>query len=468
METLAVFGLILHCSAIYTCTTTIMVLGYYCICIGSSAQTFFHCLTCVERYLAVVHPIIYMKLKRSHGVRIRNICIVLAWLLSFETAGFVAMFFPIFPIAVYFSIFSFIIIIVCFCSLAVFCVLICSGMRRDRTKWRAFHTIVAITGTLVLRFYGQISLTILFSSAQVKEFHSSVMLINSSSNISPSSPPACSFNTSLYPVVFSCFSDTKHNIYLHLYTLINLLIILPLYLFILWMGFQRWRYHSSQTSHTDVFTYYMAAVEILTVFGLFSYCSAIYTCITTIMVFGYCCACTVSTAQTFFHCLTCVERYLAVVHPIIYMKLKSSYGVRIRNICIVLAWLLSLGSGGLLAMFFPIFPISVYFSIYVFIILIMCFCSLAVFCVLMCSGMRRDQTKWRAFHTIVAITGTLVLRFYGQIVFMLIFNSIPGMQLYYCEIYFSGTWLCLPSNLVIPLLFLHRNGKLTCHKRNLV
>ncbi|MED6260057.1 hypothetical protein ATANTOWER_032129 [Ataeniobius toweri] len=293
------------------------------------------------------------------------------------------------------------------------------------------------------------------------------MLINSSSNIFPSSPPVCSFNTSLYPVVFSCFSDTKNIIHLHLCTITYFLLILPLYLFILWMGFQRWRYHSGQTSHTDVFTYYMAFLEILIVFGLFSFCSAIYTCSTTIMVFGYCCICIGSPAQTFFHCLTCMERYLAVVHPIIYMKLKRSHGVRIRNICIVLAWLLSLWSGGFVAMFFPIFPISVYFSIFAIIIIIVCFCSLAVFCVLMCSGTRRDQTKWRAFHTIMAITGTLVLRFSGQIVSILILHSLSATQLYFCETFVCSVWLCLPSSLVLPLLFLHRNGKLTCHKCNL-
>ncbi|MEQ2164150.1 hypothetical protein GOODEAATRI_003608, partial [Goodea atripinnis] len=298
-------------------------------------------------------------------------------------------------------------------------------------------------------------------------FHSSVMLINSSSNISPSSPPVCSFNTSLYPVVFSCFSDTKNIIHLHLCTLNYFLLILPLYLFILWMGFQRWRYHSGQTSHTDVFTYYMAFLEILIVVGLFSFCSAIYTCSTTIIMFGYYCICIGSPAQTFFHCLTCMERYLAVVHPIIYMKLKRSHGVRIRNICIVLAWLLTFGLGGFVAMFFPIFPISVYFSIFSIIIIIVCFCSLAVFCVLMCSGTRRDQTKWRAFHTIVAITGTLVLRFSGQIVSILILHSVSATQLYFCETFVCSVWLCLPSSLVLPLLFLHRSGKLTCHKCNL-
>lgn len=278
----------------------------------------------------------------------------------------------------------------------------------------------------------------------------------------------CSFNTSLYPVIFSCFSSTEHTLHYHLYTLTYLLLILPLYLFILCLGFQRWTSDqpaSQKSSHADVFTYYMAAMDTLTMFGLLSYCCAIRTCSMPVKVLSYYCICIGSAALNVFHSLTCVERYLAVVHPIIYMKLKNSQGVRIRNICVALGLLLSFGSAGFVAMFFPIFPISFYFSIFFFIIMTVSFCSLAVFYALICSGMKRDQTKWRAFHTIMAITATLVLRFFGQTASMLILYSKQGIE-FYCEFFFFGLWLCLPSCVVLPLLFLLRNGKLTCHKGN--
>ncbi len=47
------------------------------------------------------------------------------------------------------------------------------------------------------------------------------------------------------------------------------------------------------------------------------------------------------TGRPLFQCLMCVERYLAVVHPVIFLKYKP---LRYRVICSTLAWIITLGS----------------------------------------------------------------------------------------------------------------------------
>lgn len=50
---------------------------------------FFPLMTCVEHYLAVVHPITYLSLRKAKGIRIRNITAGRIWLLIFAASGLV-------------------------------------------------------------------------------------------------------------------------------------------------------------------------------------------------------------------------------------------------------------------------------------------------------------------------------------------------------------------------------------------
>ncbi|KAK2899526.1 hypothetical protein Q8A73_012655 [Channa argus] len=144
----------------------------------------------------------------------------------------------------------------------------------------------------------------------------------------------------------------------------NIFLLLPLSLHVLFLGLQRWWHQRSfaTTSHSDILTYHSAAMELICVLG------------------------------TSIHILTCVERYLAIVHPVIYVGLRQSRGVRIRNVSIglsVLCVLIRPGPGNM--------------------------------------GVNREQ------------------------------NYID-----WCVVVASGNLVTLPSSSVLPLLFLHRAGKLVC------
>lgn len=155
------------------------------------------------------------------------------------------------------------------------------------------------------------------------------------------------------------------------------------------------------------------------------------------------------------------------------MGLKNRNGVKIRNILLVFTWLFLPTTVGLKCL-----PISlnllIELSILVFAAAAVSFCSFSVLCTLIRPGPgdgskdreRADKSKIRAFHTIVAITATLMLRLSGHVlVISIYFSPVVSMGIR-CTVLMSGIWFSLPSSLVLPLLFLHRAGKLLCCKSN--
>lgn len=299
------------------------------------------------------------------------------------------------------------------------------------------------------------------------------MSVNSSSNASLRSH-RCSSNSLIYPNIFHCAeSNVSSSIFIS-FTFTNLLLLLPLYILILWMGFRRWRRRGSvtvgTTSHSDVITYHMVTLEVMGVLGTVFYCVAIFTCSLEMMSVGYFLFIITYPGQTFFHCLTCMERYLAVAHPITYLSLRKAGGVKVRNIGVGCVWLLCVGVTGLTVLYFPYFPIVLISVTLSLSLIVVSFCSISALRVLIRLGLgkvggdRVDQSKQRAFHTIMAIMGTLMLRFCGLLISNFMFNLQTGIGRSGCVGVMFSFWLCLPSSLILPLLFLHRAGKLACSR----
>lgn len=179
-----------------------------------------------------------------------------------------------------------------------------------------------------------------------------------------------------------------------------------------------------------------------------------------------------SAGQMFFHFLTSVERYLAVIHPITYRTLKKAKAIRIRNIIISFAWALSFATPfltfvkGPVPIMFLTAMVTLYFILYLFL-------SLSVVCALPDKGPRREVgtserfgQKLRAFYIILVILGVLLVRFMGHmalVVFVILsFVGKTGP----CAFILSEFWFGLPSSIVLPLLYLHKAGKLQCCKRH--
>lgn len=284
------------------------------------------------------------------------------------------------------------------------------------------------------------------------------------SNMASFSSSSCVTNLSVYPL-FKCF-DIPVSFYMFVgFTLTNLLV-LPLYITIVWLGFQRWRLQRSaaSTGQSDVFAYHTTAVDVSSVLGSLLFAAAIYMCNQWMKTLGYYFFSFAFPAQTFLHCLTCLERYAAVVYPLTYRRLRLVRGSRIRNVSIVCVLLLCLAMLGFTALYFPRFPTAPFFATFVLVVLVVLFCSVSILRVLFHSGVGKaepsDGLKLRAFYTVVAITGALALRSAGLMATSVIFDVEGTVGSGGCFLLMSGLWMCLPSNLVLPLLFLQRATKL--------
>lgn len=114
-------------------------------------------LTCAELYLAVVHPITYRKLKTKRGIRIRNVTITCVWMFCFIMVGLAMLDFVTFM--------DLCLLIISLLGISFFILSILWALIRpplrdqsgdrdrvDKSKLKAFYTIVLILGVLVLRF----------------------------------------------------------------------------------------------------------------------------------------------------------------------------------------------------------------------------------------------------------------------------------------------------------------------------
>lgn len=172
------------------------------------------------------------------------------------------------------------------------------------------------------------------------------------------------------------------------------------------------------------------------------------------------------TARPLFQTCICVEWYLAVVHPVLFLKLRP---VRYRVACSAVAWLLVLPFC-LINYFYPTIIIQLWSAVGLTLFLIMLFCCLAVLSTLKKPGpgdreRQREreganQTKMRAFKIILAILATTMVSYMPLVILLgiALSGSLSRVQL---GVGGSGVFCAiLLISFLQPLLYLHRTGKL--------
>ena len=286
------------------------------------------------------------------------------------------------------------------------------------------------------------------------------------------------FNDShLHPNLHSgifCLLTSPSSLIFITFNITNILILLPLCIIVLYMGFQRWQQQRSTatattTSHSDSFAYHMVAMDLFNILGATLSCWGSYVGHATMLTVGLSLMNITWFGEICFHTLTCVEPYLAVVHPVTYLSLRRERGVRIRNVTLGCVWLLCIGTTILTFSNDRFFFVDVCLIILSF--TVVTFWSLSVLCVLIRPGPgeqggdreRVDQSKRKALYTIVAILGVLLLKFCGNLVWLVIHMSGDSSQ---CVMMTAVLWASFPSSLLLPLLFLQRAGTFACCKKN--
>lgn len=79
-------------------------------------------------------------------------------------------------------------------------------------------------------------------------------------------------------------------------------------------------------SHSDIFTNHMVAMEMTGIFGCGVYCCGACFYVPWLMIVGLYFFSVTSNGKLSFHILSCVDRHLAVVHPITYLDLRKGVG----------------------------------------------------------------------------------------------------------------------------------------------
>lgn len=281
-----------------------------------------------------------------------------------------------------------------------------------------------------------------------------------------------SFNASNSSSVPSAISFFMHCSYSHLSSTVTVacnitsfLFILPLCALIIQYGVRDWQRKRStssavEMSNIDCFTYHMVTMEMIGLIGLVAMPFGLLTKNHKVLDVGFFFGSFAWHGEMFFNMLTCVERYLAVIHPITYLSLRNRKGVRMRDISIGCVWLLSFA--GMVLGIKDVILTVVDLCLIIFFLVVTCFCSLSVLWALArpgpgqrCEGKDRiGGAKLRAFYTIVAILGLLVLRFFSG----LVWSSVYLDERSICLLRAVAYWLNLPCSLLLPLLFLQRNG----------
>lgn len=261
--------------------------------------------------------------------------------------------------------------------------------------------------------------------------------------------------------VWNCFLGKTSCINYCMFVATSTVLLVPLYTCVLYQGLQKWwqKVSSStavKTSLSDNFAYHVSIMGLLCILGYLAVCCGIVQDQLNLVNIGLKVSSFSWYGETCFHLLTCLERYMAVVHPITYLRLRNEAANAVGSIIIGCVWLFCGGKQ----------MVSLDKSIIVdVVLLIMSFttasiCSFTVLYVLIrpgpSDGGRRhvDKSKLRAFYTIVTILATLILR--------LLWNTCAAYawavqrEKTDCALILSGCWVNLPSNFVLPLLFLHR------------
>lgn len=239
----------------------------------------------------------------------------------------------------------------------------------------------------------------------------------------------------------------------------------PLFIYVLWQLSHR-RSPSGETKDSDVFTFHIILLQIFGVAAILIYCYGAFSYSPILITVGYNIFSSLAPGETMFHVLTCFERYLAVAKPVTYRRLQQSGGVRRRNICIGFVWLFCCALSPTIKE--ELFRVIITFLMLIFASVTVTFCSISVLLVLIrlrpgeVGGIQRrvNRTKQKAFYTIVIILATLIGRFLSYLVYTIFFTLLLEKNSEPCLVFWSVNWFSLPSILVLPLLFLHRIGKL--------
>lgn len=296
-------------------------------------------------------------------------------------------------------------------------------------------------------------------------------MISNSSSSNGSFPPHLVFVSSKLLSYINCVITSTHPFVITGFYVTYILFTFPLFIFVLYCCSQQcWQHHVTSSaapmSNSDCFTCHLSVMELICSSGYALSCCGIIWLRYDFMFVWFLLTKFTWYGETWFHLLTCIELYVAVIYPITYRNLKSKRGLRIRNMAIGCVWMLCLILIGLTVKDFSAFT-DLCLSILSLTGVSFSTCSILWVLIRPPPGdqskdkERVDKSKLKAFHTILLILGVLVLRLTWGLTWA-VQDTLGGGQ---CLITTCASVFNVPSSLLLPLLFLQRAGKFRCCKK---
>lgn len=163
-----------------------------------------------------------------------------------------------------------------------------------------------------------------------------------------------------------------------------------------------------------------------------------------------------------FMCLICVECYLAVVHPVVFLRLKP---LRYRLVCSGLAWLAVAGFCVFYALIDQEEPLlNSYMVVCLSVMLVILFCCLSVLRALKRARpgdgeKKMNSVKRKAFKIILLIMLSFTVTYFITFIVIIVFYGHWYTKGFLAASGVSSS-INVMSGIVQPLLFLQRTGKL--------
>ncbi|KAJ8000540.1 hypothetical protein DPEC_G00181170 [Dallia pectoralis] len=246
--------------------------------------------------------------------------------------------------------------------------------------------------------------------------------------------------------------------------IINVVLGFPTNVYVLWLIVTG----QGGTITSDFFVLNLAVSEILSSISNMMFITSGQLGLAVLVKFGQFFAGFTLYGRPLFQSCICVERYLAVIHPVTFLKYKP---LRYRVGCSGVVWVLVIGSCFEYMFVESVFACKYYamtFNLVLFSVMV--FCCLAVLRALKRPGPGdregdgdREGTnnmKLRAFRIISTIMVAMVLMYLPLVLLLTIYHYLDPTD--YCfgmSICFS---IIIIGGFVQPLLYLHRAGKLPC------
>lgn len=268
-----------------------------------------------------------------------------------------------------------------------------------------------------------------------------------------------------------CTTSSASSLMFLSFTCISFLVLVPLSSLVLFTAIQRQRQRpSTTTTNYDLISYNILALELMNLLTCGAYLVGRFTFQPVLMKTGLSAIYFVFNGRLLLHCLTCVEQYVAVMHPIIYRNLKTKRGVLARNAVIAFVWLVSLLTFVFSYLYSINFPHVPYLLLFALGIATISYCTLSVLHALIrpgpgeASGNKRkvDQTKKRAYVSIAVIAGAMYVTYIITVTCIALHATSVLEYNDGCVVLMVSLFSCLPSSVSTPLLFLYRAGKLPC------